>query len=80
MVRLDSSDPQFTADFARLLTVKREIAEDVDEAVRGIIGDVVARGDTALVEFTRRFDRLGAEFSAENLRVTDAEITAAVTR
>ncbi|MFB0487444.1 histidinol dehydrogenase [Methylobacterium sp. OAE515] len=78
MVRLDSSDPQFTADFARLLTVKREIAEDVDEAVRGIIGDVVARGDTALVEFTRRFDRLGAGFSAENLRVTDAEITAAV--
>jgi histidinol dehydrogenase len=78
MVRLDSTDPHFAAEFARLLTVKREIAEDVDEAVRGIIGDVVARGDAALVEFTRRFDRLGAAFSAENLRVTDAEITAAV--
>ena len=78
MVRLDSSTPNFAADFARLLTLKREIAEDVDEAVRGIIGEVVARGDAALVEFTRRFDRLGADFSAEALRITEAEIDAAV--
>ncbi|MGU3666247.1 histidinol dehydrogenase [Methylobacterium sp. A49B] len=78
MVRLDSSAPNFAADFARLLTVKREIAEDVDEAVRGIIADVVARGDDALVEYTRRFDRLGAGFSAAQLRVTEAEIAAAV--
>ncbi len=78
MVRLDSSDPNFAAAFAHLLTVKREIAEDVDEAVRGIIADVVARGDDALVDFTRRFDRLAADFSAAQLRVTDAEIAAAV--
>ena len=78
MVRLDSSDPNFAADFARLLTVKREIAEDVDDAVRGIIADVVARGDDALVDFTRRFDRLDPAFSAAHLRVTDAEIAAAV--
>lgn len=78
MVRLDSSDPNFAAAFARLLTVKREIAEDVDEAVRGIIADVVARGDAALVDFTRRFDRLGGDFSAGHLRVTEAEIAAAV--
>ncbi|MGH1592058.1 histidinol dehydrogenase [Methylobacterium phyllosphaerae] len=78
MVRLDSSDPNFAAAFARLLTVKREIAEDVDEAVRGIIADVVARGDAALVDFTRRFDRLGSDFSAGHLRVTEAEIAVAV--
>jgi len=78
MVRLDSRDPNFAADFARLLTVKREIAEDVDEAVRGIIAAVVARGDAALVEYTQRFDRLGADFTAAQLRVTDAEIAAAV--
>ncbi|MCB4806060.1 histidinol dehydrogenase [Methylobacterium brachiatum] len=78
MVRLDSQAPNFAADFARLLTAKREIAEDVDEAVRGIIHEVVTRGDAALVEFTRRFDRLGAEFSADALRITEAEIDAAV--
>jgi len=78
MVRLDSSEPNFAAAFAHLLTVKREIAEDVDEAVRGIIADVVTRGDAALVDFTRRFDRLGDDFTAAHLRVTEAEIVAAV--
>ncbi|MDP4025677.1 histidinol dehydrogenase [Methylobacterium sp. NEAU 140] len=78
MVRLDSRDPAFAADFARLLTVKREIAEDVDEAVRAIIAEVVARGDAALVEYTRRFDRLGADFTAAALRVSEAEIEAAL--
>ena len=27
-------------------------------AVRGIIADVIARGDEALADFTRKFDRL----------------------
>jgi histidinol dehydrogenase len=78
MVRLDSSAPTFAQDFARLLTVKREIAEDVDEAVRGIIAGVVAGGDAALVDYSRRFDRLGEDFTAESLRVTEAEIAAAL--
>ncbi len=78
MVRLDSRAPRFSADFARLLTAMREIAGDVDEAVRAIIAEVVARGDAALVDYTRRFDRLGAAFSQASLRVTEAEIDAAV--
>ncbi len=77
MVRLDSRDPDFAASFARLLTMKREISEDVDEAVRGIIGDVVAQGDEALVAFTRRFDRLGDDFTAARLRIGRDEIEAA---
>ena len=77
MVRLDSRDPDFTDAFARLLTMKREISEDVDEAVRGIIGEVVARGDAALVDYTRRFDRLGDDFTAERLRIGRDEIAAA---
>lgn len=78
MVRLDSSDPTFAQDFARLLTVKREIAEDVDEAVRGIIAGVVSGGDAALVDYSRRFDRLGEDFSQASLRVGEAELAAAV--
>ncbi len=57
MVRIDSRDPDFAKSFAHLLTLKREIAEDVDDAVRKIIADVVAQGDDALVAYTRRFDR-----------------------
>jgi histidinol dehydrogenase len=78
MVRLDSSTPGFAQDFARLLTVKREISEDVDETVRDIIAGVIAGGDAALVDYTRRFDRLGAEFSQARLRVTEDEISAAL--
>lgn len=78
MVRIDSGDPDFQEGFARLLTLKREVAEDVDEAVRRIIADVVERGDEALVEYTRRFDRLGADFTGERLRIGEDELAAAV--
>jgi histidinol dehydrogenase len=78
MVRLDSRDPDFAGAFARLLTLKREIAEDVDEAVRAIIADVVGKGDEALVDYTRRFDRLGPDFAADCLRIGTDEIAAAV--
>ncbi|WP_336485770.1 histidinol dehydrogenase [Methylobacterium nigriterrae] len=78
MVRLDSTSPDFAQDFARLLTVKREISEDVDETVRGIIAGVQAGGDAALVDYTRRFDRLGDAFGAARLRVGEDEIAEAL--
>ncbi|MCJ2015283.1 histidinol dehydrogenase [Methylobacterium sp. J-076] len=78
MVRIDSRDPDFAESFARLLTLKREIAEDVDDAVRRIIADVVQTGDDALVDYTRRFDRLGADFTADGLRIGADEVAAAV--
>jgi histidinol dehydrogenase len=55
--RLDAGSPDFERAFADLLGAKREIAPDVDDAVAAIIADVVARGDKALRELTRRFDR-----------------------
>ncbi len=78
MVRIDSRDQDFAKAFAHLLTMKREISEDVDDAVRKIIADVVEKGDDALVAYTRRFDRLGADFSAERLRIGPDEVQAAV--
>lgn len=74
-LRLDSRSPTFAAEFAALLAMKREVSEDVDRIVRDIIADVIARGDAALVDYTRRFDRM--DVAAEGLRVTDAEIDAA---
>ncbi len=69
---LDIRDAGFDAMFAALLTMKREDAPDVDEAVAAIIADVRARGDAAVIELTSRFDRLDLTpetiaFSAEEI-------------
>src|SRR5262245_58246011 len=72
---LDNSKPDFSDAFAALLTAKRERADNVDAAVANIIADVVARGDGALAELTRRLDRF--DVTAATLRVTPAEIGAA---
>ncbi|HEY8384319.1 MAG TPA: histidinol dehydrogenase [Microvirga sp.] len=73
--RLDARDSDFPRAFAALLGTKREVSEDVDQAVRAIIDDVIARGDAALIDYTSRFDAL--DLTAETLRVSDGEIEAA---
>lgn len=73
-VFLDTRAAGFEADFKALLGAKREDAPDVDEIVAGIIADVRARGDAALLELTARFDRM--EIDAAGLRFTPEEIEA----
>lgn len=75
VLRIATIDADFDARFAHLLGLKREVSEDVDAAVRAIIADVRTRGDAAIIEYTRKFDRL--ELTAQTLRVTEAEIAAA---
>jgi histidinol dehydrogenase len=75
-VRLDRSSADFDARFAQFLAAKREVSADVEASARAIVDDVAARGDAALIEATRKFDRLTLE--AKNLRVSAAEIDAAV--
>ncbi len=74
-LRLDSQSADFAERFRALLAVKREAAQDVEQAVRGIIADVAARGDEALIELTAKFDRL--DLRKAGIRVTAAEIDAA---
>ncbi|WP_281018276.1 MULTISPECIES: histidinol dehydrogenase [unclassified Minwuia] len=74
--RLDRSAPSFDADFEALLNDKRETSEDVDATVTDIIATVRRDGDAALIEYTRRFDRMDLT-SPEDLRFTDEEIAAA---
>jgi histidinol dehydrogenase len=76
MKKLDTRDPGFEPAFRALLDDARETTAKVDAAVAGIIAEVKARGDAALVDFTTRFDRW-APSSATALRVTPAEIAAA---
>jgi len=75
-VRLDRSSADFDERFGKFLAAKREVSADVEAAARAIVEDVAARGDVALIEATRKFDRLALE--AKGLRVTAAEIDAAV--
>src|SRR5580704_13927741 len=74
-LRLDTRDADFAERFAAFLATKREASPDVEEAVRAIIADVVARGDEALIELTRRFDRV--DLAKVGLRVTPREIETA---
>ncbi|WP_137937253.1 histidinol dehydrogenase [Chitinivorax sp. B] len=63
--RLDSSTPGFRAELSQLLAF--ETAQDlkVDAAVQAILSDVKTRGDEAVLECTRRFDRIQAHSMAE---------------
>src|SRR6185295_14320286 len=58
------------------LAAKREISADVEAAARAIVDDVAARGDAALLETTRKFDRLS--LMPDTLRISAGEIDAAV--
>jgi histidinol dehydrogenase len=74
-VRLNSQNADFPQQFRSLLAIKREAAQDVEEAVRRIVADVAARGDTALFELTARFDRI--DLAKTGLRVSATEISSA---
>jgi histidinol dehydrogenase len=71
-ITLTTRDKGFEAAFAALLDAKRETDADVDDAVAGIIDDVRKRGDAALIEYTKRFDRV--TLSAAQLRLSADEI------
>ena len=75
-LRLDTRSPDFAASFNALLAMKREAAEDVDQAVATIIAQVIAQGDAALIGYSRKFDSVDLE--ALGLRVNADEIDAAV--
>ena len=74
-IRLDTSAPDFAEGFRTFLAAKRETAADVEVAVRGIIADVATRGDRALVEFTKKFDRV--DLDKISIRITANEIALA---
>jgi histidinol dehydrogenase len=63
--RLKSSDPQFAAQLAALLAFEGAQDPAIDATVAGILADVRQRGDAAVLEYTRRFDRLQATSVAQ---------------
>jgi len=75
-IRLDTRSADFVHGFRAFLATKRETSADVEVAVRAIVNEVAARGDAALKDFTRKFDRL--DLDRAGLKVTAEEIAAAI--
>jgi histidinol dehydrogenase len=75
--RLDSAEPGFDARLAALLAWEAEQDEAIERAAADILRDVRARGDAAVLEYTRRFDRVDVT-DARALELPRAELEAAL--
>ena len=62
---LRTRDAGFANEFSRLLDRAQYVDPAVESTVRDILADVRARGDEALVDYTRRFDRRDVTSAAE---------------
>ena len=74
-IELDMRSADFERRFEALLGAKRESSAEVDAVVADIIEDVRTRGDAALADYSRRFDRV--DVVAAGLRIGVDEIEAA---
>ena len=75
--RLNASAPNFAAQLDALLAFEGAQDPAVDAAVAGILDDVKTRGDAAVLEYTRRFDRVQAQ-SVAHLEYTRDEMQRAL--
>src|SRR3569832_1572492 len=73
-LRLSTADADFESEFQERLHWSGETDAAVEQRVAEIILDVRARGDAAVLEFTRRFDGLDAQ-SLDTLELKRAELT-----
>ncbi len=56
--KLSASSPGFASAFAALVAKSREVKTNVDGIVAGVLADVKTRGDSAVIEYSNRFDRI----------------------
>jgi histidinol dehydrogenase len=70
--RLNSSDANFKATLMASLSLPSADDNAIDAVVIGILADVKARGDAAVLDYTKRFDRLSTANTANS--VADLEI------
>jgi histidinol dehydrogenase len=74
--RLDSREPSFAADLAQLVAAGREQPQDLRREVEAILARVAAEGDAAVIELSRRFDRVWLE--PATFRVSQDELDGAL--
>jgi histidinol dehydrogenase len=70
--RLKTGSRGFDEAFTAFLAEKREVSADVDVVVATILADVKARGDAALIELSRKLDRI--DLDAVGMRVSPEEV------
>jgi histidinol dehydrogenase len=74
MRRFQFSDPDFQAAFKAFLDERRGSPADVDAAAAAVLEAVRTQGIEAVLDYSRRFDKV--ELTAETIRVTAEEIEA----
>jgi len=78
--RLNAADAGFDRDIDQLLAFEETVADDVELTVKNILADVKKRGDQAVIDYTRKFDRIDISdisqltLSAEQLQKSLAAI------
>ncbi len=65
ITRLDARDENFSASLDQLLHWDLDAGGAVDQAAREVVEAVRRRGDEAVLEYTRQFDRLNCASAAE---------------
>ena len=65
IARLSTRDADFDTTLAGLLAFENTQDERIEDTVAAILRDVKARGDDAVLEYTRKFDQLEARSIAE---------------
>ena len=75
--RLSTQDKSFDADLKALLAFETAQDDTIDVVVTSILKDVKTRGDAAVLEYTKRFDKTNANSLAE-LEVSQAELQVAL--
>ena len=75
--RLSTVDADFSAKMKELLAFEAAADEGIERTVIGILADVKARGDAAVVDYTNRFDRLSVGGMAD-LELSKAEMQVAL--
>lgn len=75
--RLDTRAEGFGSELDQLLAFEATLDKAVEQAVESILSDVRDRGDAAVLDYTRRFDRLDAPDMAA-LNIGRDDLTAAL--
>ncbi|MFW9612198.1 MAG: histidinol dehydrogenase [Fluviibacter sp.] len=75
--RLSTAAANFDADLKALLALEASQDASIERTVLDILADIRQRGDVALLEFTRKFDRLEVH-DAHHLELPRAELDAAL--
>ena len=75
MKTLRYTDDGYARNLARLCASSSLFAAKIEARARAILERVAAKGDPALIEFTKKFD--SATLTTKTLRVSDAELASA---